>query len=97
MLKWTSSCSSDQAKVPERISEHLRETFLDRRQVVPRDDAAGLQHARVRAGGLDVEFRQPLIERHRRGEALHEVGDGLAETSRPGLVTAVVVGVHAAC
>jgi len=37
----------------------------------------------MRERTFDVEGREPLIERHRRGEAFYEIADGLIETPGP--------------
>ena len=42
-----------------------------------------VQHARMRERAFDVEVREPLIESHRRGEALDEIVDRLIETPGP--------------
>ena len=59
----------------------LREASLDRLQIDFREDAARMQHARVRDRPVDVERRKTPVESDRRGEALYEIADRLVETA----------------
>ena len=43
------------------------------------------EHARMSERAVDVEGGKALVEGHRRGEALDEIGDGLVEAPRPDL------------
>src|SRR6185295_18815379 len=56
---------------------------FDGREVVGGQYAHGGQHAGVRERTPDVHGSQPAVEIHRRGVALDECGDRLAEAARP--------------
>ena len=62
---------------------HLAETLLNRGKIVGVDNAAGIEHARVRERTVDVEFGEAAVEIDRSGEAFDEFGDRFAEASRP--------------
>ena len=67
---------------------YLGQAALDVGEVSLGHYARGMQHARVRDRAFDVELGKPIIERDRRGEALHEIGHRLAEPARPRLAPA---------
>jgi hypothetical protein len=48
------------------------------------DDALVGQHLGVRQRALDVDLGQAVVEEHRCGIALDEIGDGFRKASRPG-------------
>src|SRR4051812_30000124 len=61
------------------------QALLDRREVLPGEDAAGGKHLRVRERRGDVMLRQPLVERYGSREALDLLVDRLSEAAGPGL------------
>ena len=84
MLRCTSSRSRDHANSPRSISSRdRRQAALDRGEIGGRQDADRGQHARVRERARDVDVGQPPVEVDRRGVALDELGDRLAEAAGP--------------
>ena len=80
----------------ERAGEHefpaldfahdLVETFADLARVHLRDDAGFGQHRRMRLRSADVLRRQPLVERDRRVDFLHDLGRRHRKPATPHLV-----------
>src|ERR1041385_2174970 len=68
------------------LAAHLREAALDRREVAAADNAARREHSRMGKRALQVDEREPPVERDRSGEALDRRGYRLPETARPQLV-----------
>jgi len=73
----------------------LRHPALDVGQILCADDALLRQHLGVGERTTDVLPRHALVEGHRRGVALDQVGNGFGEAARPGLGGGVGGGIGA--
>ena len=82
---------------PADLPEDRVHAAFDVGKILGREHADRVQHARVGQRSSDIEPREALVELHRRGIALHQFRDRLAEPAGPdfaGVVRRFFLGLH---